>query len=235
MHSSLVTIIMPVKNGEPYLSESIQSILDQDYPSIEIIVVDGQSSDNTKQIAESYKNVRYVYQQQNPGIPQAKNIGIQMALGEFIGFASHDDLWAPNKLSRQLKYMERNNVDYTITRVKYFLQPGSSVRPGFNKDLLEGDYVGKMPETLLARRSVFDRIGIFNTEFTYMEDIDWFNRAALNQIPMGVIEEVLLFKRVHDNNVSYDPSKINRINREILFLLKKSIDRNSQFNKESSN
>lgn len=228
MNLPLVSVVMPVKNGERFLQELIASILKQDYPSIEIIIVDGQSTDHTKQIAKSFKQVRYIYQDNNPGIPYAKNLGIEIADGEFIAFASHDDLWSPNKLSMQINYMLLHpKVQYTITRMKFFLEPGCSVRPGFNKELLNGNHIGKMPETLVARKSLFDLIGKFNTEFTYMEDIEWFNRADLNNIPMTVIEEVLLYKRIHDSNVSYDSSKIIRINQEILHLLKESIDHKS--------
>lgn len=226
MDKPLVSVIMPVKNGERFISECLNSIISQDYPSIEIIVVDGQSTDRTDQIVKSFNNVQYIYQEKDPGIPFAKNLGLSMAKGEFVAFISHDDIWPSHKLSTQIDYMIRNKVQYTITRVKYFLEPGSFIRPGFNKQLLSGDFVGKMPETLVAYKSLFDSIGVFSTELSYMEDIDWFNRADQNNIPMAVIEEVLLHKRVHDDNVSYNPSKISRINREILGLLKKSIDRN---------
>lgn len=225
MVTSLVSVIMPVKNGESYLNESIDSILNQDYHDIEIIIVDGQSTDNTGNIARSYKQVKYIYQESNPGIPYAKNLGIDNAEGEFIAFISHDDIWLPHKLSTQIEYMNTHLLQYTITKIKFFLEPGCTIKPGFNENLLAGDYIGKMPETLVARKSLFDTIGKFNTEFTFMEDIDWFNRASLNNIPMAVIDEVLMYKRIHDTNVSYDSSKIIKINREIFHLLKESINR----------
>jgi glycosyltransferase involved in cell wall biosynthesis len=226
MDKSLVSVIIPVKNGERFLGECISSIVNQDYSPIEIIVVDGQSTDATAQIAKSYKEVNYIYQETNPGIPYAKNLGLSIAKGEFVAFISHDDIWPAHKLSTQIEYMIRNQLQYTITRVRFFLEPGAAILPGFNKELLNGDYVAKMPESLVAYKSLFDSIGVFSTELTYMEDIDWFNRADLIKTPMAVIEEVLLYKRIHDTNVSYNPSKIMRINREILGLLKKSIDRN---------
>jgi glycosyltransferase involved in cell wall biosynthesis len=227
MDKPLVSVIIPVKNGEDFLSDAINSILNQDYSSVEIIVVDGQSTDDTAQIAKSFKQIRYVYQHQQPGIPYAKNLGIEIANGEFIAFASHDDLWLPQKISKQIDYMINNSqVQYTITKVKFFLETGCTIPPGFNIKLLKGDYVGKMPETLVARKSLFNLIGVFNTGFTYMEDIDWFNRADLNKIPAVIIDEVLLHKRIHNTNVSYDSVKNQLINREIISLLKKSIERN---------
>ena len=232
MDKQLVSVIMPVKNGERFLRESIGSILKQDYSLVEVIIVDGQSTDATEQIAKSFKEVRYIYQDENPGIPQAKNLGIKIAKGEFIAFASHDDIWGPKKLSTQIDYMNCHQVQYTITMVKYFLEPGSPLKTGFNEKLLNGNYIGKMPETLVARKSLFDSIGSFSTDFNFMEDIDWFNRADKNNIPMAVIDDVLLFKRVHDTNVSYDSSKISRINKEIMSLLKESVDRNRVLSKK---
>lgn len=227
MNKPLVSVVMPVKNGERFLHESINSILKQDYPSIEIIIVDGQSTDNTPEIIKSYPEVQYIYQDNNPGIPYAKNLGISIAHGEFVAFTSHDDIWAENKLKMQIDYLIKHpHVQYTITKIKFFLEPGCSIPFGFNKKLMNGEHIGKMPETLVTRKSLFDSIGVFSTEFNFMEDIDWFNRADLNNIPMAVIDEVLLHKRIHDTNVSYDSFKNPKINREILSLLKKSIDRN---------
>jgi len=227
MNTPLVSVIMPVKNGERFLPDSINTILKQDYPSVEIIVVDGQSTDRTQQIVKSYKQIKYICQDNDTGIPNAKNLGIATAGGEFISFISHDDIWAENKLSKQVNYMLLHpDVQYTITLVKFFLEPGCSIPPHFNEALLNGNYVAKMPESLVARKSLFDSIGVFNTKFTYMEDIDWFNRADRNNNQMALIEEVLLFKRIHGTNVSYDPNKNPKINREILGILKKSIDMN---------
>lgn len=228
MDKPLVSVIIPVKNGEDFLSDAINSILNQDYPSVEIIIIDGQSTDDTAQIAKSFKQIRYVYQHQQPGIPYAKNLGIEMANGEFISFSSHDDLWLAHKLSAQMNYMINNpHIQYTITMVKFFLEKGCSIPLRFNEKLLKGDYIGKMPETLVAHKSLFDKIGVYNTDFNYMEDIDWFNRAELNNIPSAVIDEVLIYKRIHSANVSYDSTKTPKINREILGLLKKSIERNT--------
>ena len=222
----LVSVIMPVKNGEHFLKASITSIFEQDYPFLELIVVDGQSTDRTAQIANAFKDVRYLYQEDNPGIGPAKNLGIAEAKGGFIAFISHDDLWPAHKLSMQMDYMTRHpEIQYTITRVKFFLEPGCQIPWGFKKELLEGDYVGKMPETLVARTSLFDAIGGFNTDLSYMEDIDWFHRADRRRVPMAVIQEVLLHKRIHDTNVSYDTSKIRKTTSEIFSSLRSSVAR----------
>ncbi|MBI4773745.1 MAG: glycosyltransferase [Deltaproteobacteria bacterium] len=225
MNRPLVSVIMPVRNGERFLREAIESILGQDYPSLELIVVDGQSTDGTGSVVQSFGKIRYIRQEGRLGIGHAKNLGIAAAKGEFLSFISHDDLWPPHKLRTQIDYMVHHpDVQYSLTRVKFFLEPGCSVPRGFRPELLKDDYVGKMPETLVARKSLFDSIGGFNTELTYIEDVEWFARVARSQIPMGIVQEVLLHKRIHDGNASYDPSKMRDIKREIVQIVKKSIE-----------
>jgi hypothetical protein len=116
-------------------------------------------------------------------------------------------------------------IQYTITRLKFFLEARCCIPPGFDKGLLHDDRVGAMPETFLVRKSLFDSIGGFNPEFAFMEDLDWFAHTKDNNIPMAIIDKVLLYKRVHDTNISYRKSRASGTNRDILRTLKQSINR----------
>lgn len=226
MHNPLVSVIIPVKNGERFLASAINSVLHQDYQSVEIIVVDGQSFDSTAIIAKSFNKTHYHYQKNNPNIANARNLGIQAATGEMIAFISYDDLWANSKLSKQVDYLVRHpEVQYTLTRVKFFLEPGCSIPPGFRKELLDKDYIGPMPETLLARKSLFDLIGMFDANLTLLDDNDWFSRANDQGVSMAVIPEVLVYKRVHGQNVSGNKYLARQITQEYLKVAKQSIDR----------
>ncbi len=203
MMGPLVSAIIAVKNGERFLASAIDSVLQQNYKPIELIVVDGQSVDRTAEIARSYGVVRYI-RQTNRGVGDAWNVGIDAADGEFFAFLSHDDLWMPNKLALQIGYMTRHpEIQYTVTRVKFFLEPGVHVPSRFKEELLEGDHVGRMMETLVARRSVFGLVGRFNPEYTTAEDVDWYAKAKDMDVPMGVIPQVLVQKRMHDANTTY--------------------------------
>lgn len=226
MQNPLVSVIIPVKNGERFLASAINSVLEQDYQPVEIIVVDGQSVDRTATIAKSFKQTHYLYQKDNPNIANARNLGIQAAKGEMVAFISYDDLWSNHKLSMQVNYLIRHpEVQYTITRVKFFLEPGCSIPPGFRNELLDKDYIGPMPETLVARKTLFDLLGRFNATLTLLDDNDWFSRAKDQRIPMAVIPEVLVYKRVHDQNVSANKDMARLINQELLKVAKYSIDR----------
>jgi glycosyltransferase involved in cell wall biosynthesis len=218
----LVSVIIVVKNGELYLNRAIESVIAQTYKPYEIIVVDGQSTDNTAKIAKSFPQIRYIYQT-SQGIANAYNQGIDEAQGEYIAFLSHDDTWTPNKLSTQVNYLiQHPNIQYTVAKVKFFLEEGHSIPPGFKTELLSGDHVGCIMETLVVRKSVFGVIGKLNPEFTVAEDVDWFARAKDNNIPMAVISEVLLHKHIHNTNLSLN-STVN--NQNILKIMRQSIAR----------
>jgi glycosyltransferase involved in cell wall biosynthesis len=222
MSRLFVSVIVPVRNGERFLASAMTSILNQDYRPLEIIVVDGHSVDNTAKLAQSFEHVHYV-QQVNRGIADAYNTGIAVAQGQVIAFLSHDDLWTPNKLSLQMNHlMEHPEIQYTIAMVKFFLEPGHEIPQGFKKDLLQGQHVGRIMETLVARKSLFDAIGGFDSGMALAEDADWYARANDHKVPMAVIPEVLLYKRVHNTNASSDAQTSNR---ELLKAMKRSIER----------
>ena len=223
MSDSLVSVIIPVKDGERFLAEAINSVLEQDYRPLEIIVVDGRSVDRTREIAGSFEQVRII-SQVDQGLADAWNVGIDAASGDFIAFQSHDDLWVPKKLSIQVNYMlDHPEIQYTITRVKFFAQPGFRTHPGFRTKLLEGDHVGRIPETLVARRSLFDVVGRFDDTFSVSPDVDWFARAKDMQVPMAIMPEVLLLKRVHDANLSL--VAVDECHRDLLRVLRRSVVR----------
>jgi glycosyltransferase involved in cell wall biosynthesis len=217
---------MPVKNGERFLTSALDSVEAQTYKQYEIIVVDGQSVDRTAEIAKSYEAVRYICQTGH-GLSNAYNVGIDAARGELIAFLAHDDVWTPDKLSIQVEYlMNHPEVQYTIARVKFFLEPGFPLPPGFRKGLLENDHVGRILETLVTRKSLFDVIGKFDPHVAISMDVDWFSRASDSNVPMAVLSEVLLNRRVHDTNTSLQAEINNQgYNEEMLKLLRRSVRR----------
>ncbi|MBD2539477.1 glycosyltransferase [Coleofasciculus sp. FACHB-SPT36] len=218
----LVSVIIAVKNGEHRLADAIESVLSQTYKDYEIIVVDGKSTDNTEKFAKSYERVRYIWQA-GQGLADAWNLGIEAAKGEFIAFLDHDDVWTPNKLSLQVDYLINNpTIQYAIAKFRFILEPECPIPLGFKKDLLDKDIVGPIPGTLIVRKSLLNSIGKFNTDLVIASDVDWFARAKDENIPMAVIPEVFLYKRVHTQNLSSN-AEIN--NQELLQILKQSVNR----------
>jgi glycosyltransferase involved in cell wall biosynthesis len=218
----LVSAVIAVRNGERFLSSAIESVLNQSYPAAEILVVDGHSTDRTADIAHSFAGVRRV-PQAGHGVSDAWNVGIEAARGELVAFLSHDDRWTPDKLQIQAGYLSAHpETEYTIARVKFELEPGYDVPAGFRRGLLLGDHVGEIMETLVVRRSLFDRIGRFDPTLHTAEDADWYARAHDARVTYAIIPRVLLIKRVHDENTSLN----NPLNdQNLLTALKRSIDR----------
>lgn len=223
--SPLISVVIAVRNGERFLGQAIESVLSQTYSPVEIIVVDGRSTDTSRIIAESYSGVRCLEQAGN-GFADAWNIGIGEAHGELIAILDSDDWWAPRKLAAQMELLQREpQTQYVITRMVFVLEPGHDAPPGFKRELLDRDHVAYMPSALLARKQVFNTLGDFATSWEIASDVEWFARAKDRQLVLGIVPEVMLFKRVHDSNLSYLDSRTRRFNREVVGLLKQSIDR----------
>ena len=222
MNNPPVSVVMIVRNGERFLAQALHSVRAQEYRPLEIIVVDGQSTDRTAEIATSFPEVRLT-RQTGRGIADAYNQGITSAQGEIIAFLSHDDLWTPDKLSTQVQYLtEHPETQYCVARVKFFLEEGASVPPGFKRELLEGDHVGFIMETLVARKSLFTTFGMLDARLSISNDTDWFARAKDARIPMAVIPRVLLQKRIHGTNTA---SNVDVVNKELLEVIKQSLRR----------
>src|ERR1700758_715870 len=103
-----VSVVIPVYNNETYIAAALKSVLSQTRPADEIIVVDDGSTDGTAKVLQSFCNdIRYLYQQ-NRGEPSARNRGIREAKYEYIAFLDGDDLWRPNKLELQMKYLQQH-------------------------------------------------------------------------------------------------------------------------------
>jgi glycosyltransferase involved in cell wall biosynthesis len=197
-----VSVIIPVYNGSRYLRAALESVFAQTYRPLEVIVVDDGSADESGVIAQSFPEVRYIYQT-NQGVAAARNNGIDAARGEFFAFLDQDDLWTPDKLKQQVAHLQSHpDVGYTLTQQKFFLDPGAALPAWFRKELFDSVHTGWVLGTLLVRRTALEKIGKFATGYSAANDSDWFFRAKAAGIPMAVIPELLLLKRIHGANES---------------------------------
>ena len=115
--NDLVSIIMPSYNTAPYIKETIQSVLDQTYQNWELIIVDDCSTDNTDEVGASIKNerIRYLKNDKNSGAAVSRNRALREAKGRWIAFLDSDDLWMPEKLEKQISFMEKNGYSFSYT------------------------------------------------------------------------------------------------------------------------
>lgn len=219
----LVSVIIPVRNAQRFLPQALADVAAQTYDNHEILVVDGRSTDRTVEIAGAFRGVRLL-DQPGDGFADAWNIGIGAARGELIAFLDSDDRWVPDKLEAQVELLRSDpGVAYVVTHMRFFLEPGKEPPPGFRPELLDTDHVANMPSALLVRRSVFDQIGLFPTDYEIANDIEWFARLKDSGLGRAVIPEVMVHKRVHDTNVSYFAAQ--NLSSELLRLLRQSVAR----------
>jgi glycosyltransferase involved in cell wall biosynthesis len=221
-NNPLVSVIIPVYNGERYLAEAIGSVLAQTYSPFELIVIDDGSSDNSSGIARSFKNVSY-YHQLNQGVAAARNAGISFSHGGFIAFLDQDDIWMHDKLSVQMDYLLHHpEAGGALSKQLLFLEPGTDPPGWLKSDLLQNEQTGYFPSSLIVRRDVFTMIGVFDSAYIHTSDVDWIARAKDAGIILYMLPHVLFHRRIHGANAS---SEVQIVHPELLKALKKSIER----------
>lgn len=128
MNKPKVSVITPVYNAEKYLSETIESVLKQTYKSFEYLLIDDCSTDNSasiiKEFEEKDSRVRYIKLTENSGAAVARNRGLEEAKGRYIAFVDSDDKWYPEKLERQLDFMENYHKAFTYTNYEHITEEG---------------------------------------------------------------------------------------------------------------
>lgn len=222
-----VSVIIPVYNGEAFLAKAVESIQQQAYQPLEIIIIDDGSTDGTAKIAASFKDsVRYVYQP-NSGPAAARNRGLRMARGSVIGFLDADDLWPENKLELQLACLfEAPPIEIVLGHIQYMrISAAKEGQPRFEKFSEPAVFFNL--GSALFRKSVFDKVGLFDETLHCGEDVDWFMCAREKSVSIFILKEVTLLYRMHHNNMIR-----NKLTRDYYFInaLKKSLDRRRQQN-----
>jgi glycosyltransferase involved in cell wall biosynthesis len=217
-----ISVIIPVYNGEKYLQVALDSVHGQNFESIEVIVVDDGSVDGTALIAKSNPKVRYIFQE-NQGHAVAKNTGLLHSTGNLISFLDADDFWPANKLQVQYAHLKTHpDLGCVIGKMRNFLDGGISRPEWIPGYMLADDGVALSLGAMLAHQWVFDQIGHFNVLYWHGNDLDWFIRLTEAKIPMGIMPDVFLHRRIHSSNLSKDQ---NVLARERIRILKASMDR----------
>lgn len=116
----LVSVITPAYNAERFIGETIESVLKQTYPHWEMIIVDDKSTDRTVEIVESYvkqdSRIKLIQLEKNSGSAVARNTAMDNAKGRYLAFLDSDDLWMEEKLEKQLKFMQENDIAFSFTK-----------------------------------------------------------------------------------------------------------------------
>lgn len=222
----LVSVILPVYNGETYLRETVESVLAQSYAPLELLAVDDGSKDGSLNILRGFGDRITVIAQENQGVAAARNAALRRARGEFIAMIDQDDLWNPEKIALEATVLRAYpHLDYVLSRQKFFLQEGTPCPAWMKPELLEGDYAGYVFGAFLARKSVFDKTGGLETDYRNTDDVSWFFRAKDMGLAMRHLPHIGLYKRVHGANNS---AAVKRLHGELLQIVKTSIARQKE-------
>lgn len=217
-----MSVIVPVFNRQDLLPATLQSVVAQNYRPIEVIVVDDGSADKSGEIARGCPGVTLL-RQANQGVAAARNAGVAASHGDLIAFLDSDDRWLPNKLSLQVAAHHANpGLAYSVTMMRNVLDSGYGCPPWLRPELLGTDLVAMLPSALVVRREAFQAIGGFDMRFRAGEDADWFLRASDSGMPMTILPELLLLRRIHAGNLT---GQADVSSRNLLHALKATLVR----------
>ncbi len=239
----LVSVIIPAFNAEKHLAETLESLRAQTFSDFEAIIVDDGSTDRTAAVAQAYVegDPRFrLFRQKNAGVAGARNAALAQAKGQWIAFLDADDVWMPEKLEVQSKIArEQPEVDFIFSN--YFIWNGSKdieQRYLSAKKLPTGDPLVRLISynlfgisSVLVKRSLLDKVGVFDQSLAPAEDWDlWLRMAEKGFNPFGVFIPLLRY-RVWSGNASGNSLRMAATN---IRVLEKGLARNQNNTRVSS-
>lgn len=215
-----VSVIIPTYNRAYRITTSIQSVLNQTYSELEVIVVDDGSTDNTEEVISAIGDSRLKYHrlEENKGAANARNIGVSLAHNEVIAFNDSDDVWHPDKLEKQINYWN-NSPESVLVYCAYKIDlPGGGIlqipSPDEEIDMLEGDIFYYLlirstigTPTMVLRKSFFEELGGFDTSYPVMEDWEFAIRMSRLGKISYVNEPLLTVEATAQDRMSNDRSE----------------------------
>ncbi|MBI2870415.1 MAG: glycosyltransferase [Candidatus Omnitrophica bacterium] len=207
----LVSVVIPAYNAARYVKEAIDSVLAQTYPSIEIVVVNDGSTDNTLDILATYGDRIQVVTQKNGGPSVARNKGIRFSRGEFIDLMDADDAWLPTKVEKQVEVLKSDPEIGMVTCSAFYVDGDGKLlsvrkagRYATREEARQAFYVRNWivggPSAVMIPRTCFEEVGIFNSNIKTMEDWDMWIRVTDRFRVVSLLEPLVRY-RVHEHNL----------------------------------
>jgi glycosyltransferase involved in cell wall biosynthesis len=196
-----VSVILPTFNRAWALRDAVDSVLGQDYPQIELIVVDDGSSDHTRELLGAYADKITILSQDNQGVSAARNLGIRASRGDLIALLDSDDAWDRRKISCQVAFFRENPQAMICQTEEIWIRNEKRVNPKIKHKKPSGMIFESSlnlclvsPSAVMMRRELFDIKGYFNESFTVCEDYDLWLRVS-STLPVFLIDRPYTIKR----------------------------------------
>ncbi|CAG9606590.1 glycosyltransferase family 2 protein [Pseudoneobacillus rhizosphaerae] len=222
MENPLVSVFMPVFNCEKYIKESLESILNQTYSNLEILIIDDGSTDNTIEIISSYndKRIRLLKNGENKGIPFTRNRGLEESKGKYMAIMDADDIAFLNRIERQVNYMEVNkDIDVVAS---YFNIFGGRIKKSYKPKLFSPEEISAklIFSNPIGNSTAFIRLETikinklkYNANYFVAQDYDmWVQISKVGKI--SILPEILLEYRISSNNITKKSTKNSLLQRK---------------------
>lgn len=227
---NLISIIIPVYNGEKYIEQTIHSVITQSYSNWELIIIDDGSNDSTAELINPFlkdERIKYFFIE-NGGVSVARNKGIEISVGDFIAFLDADDVWVKENLEVKLKYLLEEKIDFVFANMFICDEKLNVLKTGelgtdknMVKNILlwEKEVIPCPSGNLLIRKKCFANGLKFDTNLSTAADQDFSIYLALNYLGK-YINQPLIYYRTHLNNMS---KNIRLMEKDHLLVYQKAI------------
>ncbi len=206
----MISVILPVFNGEKYLQQSIRSILEQTYENWELIIVNDCSTDNTEEIAQRYakidKRIRVINNLENKKLPASLNIGFSNAKGQYFTWTSDDNAYAKDAFEKLRKNLIDNNVDFVFSDYQVIDEEDYILYNQVTGPVEELPYYNNVGACFLYKKEIQEHLKGYNVNKFLVEDYDFWLRVYW-KYKMLHISESLYFYRIHAKSLTSERKK----------------------------
>ncbi|MBZ0312898.1 glycosyltransferase [Clostridium butyricum] len=220
-----VSIVMPVFNGEKYLNQSIESVINQTFKNWELIIVNDCSTDNTLMIANKYASldmrIKIISNEENKRLPYSLNVGFKNAKGKYFTWTSDDNIYGEEAISTMYNFM-KNNGEYGLVYCDmYFIDEFNNKIGSVSKEVSELYYNDCIGACFMYRCEVLKTIGEYNTKKFLVEDYEYWLRIN-EKYPIYHINKIEYYYRIHNNSLT--STRVNKINEQLYKLRMEKLD-----------